>query len=436
MITVGDDMMYLTKKGYRVRIVDSIIQEHLKTFAAVCIEGPKWCGKTWTALNNSKSVIYIGNPNNNFQNRMLAELNPEFVLEGEFPRLIDEWQEVPPLWDAVRFKVDQSIQKGQYILTGSATPKRKGILHSGAGRINTLLMRPMSLYESGDSTGLVSLIDLFTHHFSSTPLSEVSLKHLIYLTCRGGWPGSINLDEKQAINVTKSYLEMIINDDVSKVDQIGRNKKKIQYLIKSLARNTSTIVSTNTLANDIKEFYDDTITSITITEYLDVLTRLFILEDQSAFDMNYRSNKRVAKSPKRHFIDPSLAIAALDLSSDKLLQDLNFYGFLFESMVIRDLRVYAEVYGGTVMHYKHFDTNVEIDAVVELSNGEWGAFEIKLGMNQVDSASANLLKMQKSIIENGKGKPPVFLAVICGLAQAAYLRSDSVYVIPITSLKN
>ena len=433
---VGDDSMYLTKIGYRERIIDSLIQEHLKTFAAICIEGPKWCGKTWTALNNSKSVIYIGDPKNNFQNRTLAELNPELVLEGNFPRLIDEWQEVPPLWDAVRFKVDQSTQKGQFILTGSATPKRKGILHSGAGRINTLLMRPMSLYESGDSSGKVSLKDLFYHNFLSTSLTDISLSHLIYLTCRGGWPGSIGLDEKQAINITKSYLETIINDEVVNIDQVLRNKKKIQSLIKSLARNTSTMVSTNTLVNDIKEFYDDTISSVTISEYLDVLNRIFVIEDQSAFDMNYRSNNRVAKSPKRHFIDPSLAVAALDLSSDKLIQDLNFYGFLFESMVIRDLRIYAEALGGKVLHYKHFDTNVEIDAVVELNSGVWGAFEIKLGMNQVDFAAENLLKMQNNIIDSKKGNPPVFLAVICGLAQAAYLRSDGVYVIPITTLKD
>jgi len=433
---VGDDSMYLTKIGYRERIIDSLIQEHLKTFAAICIEGPKWCGKTWTALNNSKSVIYIGDPKNNFQNRTLAEINPELVLEGNFPRLIDEWQEVPPLWDAVRFKVDQSTQKGQFILTGSATPKRKGILHSGAGRINTLLMRPMSLYESGDSSGKVSLKDLFYHNFLSTSLTDISLSHLIYLTCRGGWPGSIGLDEKQAINITKSYLETIINDEVVNIDQVLRNKKKIQSLIKSLARNTSTMVSTNTLVNDIKEFYDDTISSVTISEYLDVLNRIFVIEDQSAFDMNYRSNNRVAKSPKRHFIDPSLAVAALDLSSDKLIQDLNFYGFLFESMVIRDLRIYAEALGGKVLHYKHFDTNVEIDAVVELNSGVWGAFEIKLGMNQVDFAAENLLKMQNNIIDSKKGNPPVFLAVICGLAQAAYLRSDGVYVIPITTLKD
>lgn len=433
---VGEEALYLTKIGYRERILDSIIQEHLKTFAAICIEGPKWCGKTWTALNNSKSVIYIGDPKNNFQNRTLAELNPEFVLEGDLPRLIDEWQEVPPLWDAVRFKADQSIQKGQFILTGSATPKRKGILHSGAGRITTLLMRPMSLYESGDSSGKVSLKDLFSNNFLATSLMEVSLSHLIYLTCRGGWPGSIGLDEKQAINITKSYLETTINNEVSNIDQVQRNKKKIQSLIKSIARNISTMVSTSTLANDIKDFYDDTITTVTITDYLDVLNRLFILEDQLAFDMNYRSNKRVAKSPKRHFIDPSLAVAALDLSSDKLIQDLNFYGFLFESMVIRDLRIYAEAIGGKVFHYKHFDTNVEIDAVVELSNGLWGAFEIKLGMNQVDLAAENLLKMEKKIIESKKGKAPVFLAVICGLSQAAYLRKDGVYVFPITALKN
>lgn len=433
---VGEDSMFLTKNGYRERIIDTVIQENIKTFAAICIEGPKWCGKTWTALNNSKSVIYIGDPKNNFQNRTLAELNPEFVLEGDSPRLIDEWQEVPSIWDAVRFKADQSIQKGQYILTGSATPKRKGILHSGAGRINTLLMRPMSLYESGDSSGKVSLKALFNRDFLPTSLTEVSLTHLIYLTCRGGWPGSIGMDEKQSINITKSYLDTIINDEISNIDQILRNKKKIQYLIKSLARNTSTMVSTSTLVNDIKEYHDDTITSVTITEYLDVLNRIFVIEDQLAFDMNYRSNNRVAKSPKRHFIDPSLAVAALDLSSNKLMQDLNFYGFLFESMVIRDLRIYADALGGKVYHYRHFDTNIEIDAVVELSSGLWGAFEIKLGSNQIDMAAENLLKMQNNILESKKGNPPVFLGVICGLAQAAYLRSDGVYVIPITTLKN
>lgn len=353
--------MSLRKQEYRERIIDAIVKSKLASFGAVCIEGPKWCGKTWTALNHSNSVIYIGDPQNNFQNRLLAEVDPSIVLEGLNPRLIDEWQEVPSLWDAVRFEVDKTKNKGQYILTGSSTPKSFGVLHSGTGRIDRIMMRPMSLYESGDSDGSVSLRTLFDNTLKTTKTDAMTLSKLAYLTTRGGWPGALGMNEKQASDIARSYLKSILADDISKIDGVKRDSKKVKALIKSLARNVATSVSNATLIKEIKEFDGDVIDPNTIASNLDILTRLFIIDNQQAYDMNYRSTTRVAKTPKRHFIDPSQAVAALEMSPSMLLKDLNFFGFTFESLVIRDLKIYAEANRGSVYHFRHHDTGDEID---------------------------------------------------------------------------
>ena len=428
--------MALSKMGYRTRIIDDIIEIKLKSFGALCIEGPKWCGKTWTALNHSTSAFFIGDPKNNFQNRTLASIDPSLVLDGESPRLIDEWQEVPSLWDAVRFEVDNMPNKGRFILTGSSTPKNVGIMHSGTGRIDRILMRPMSLYESGDSDGSVSLMSIFNQQSIRTGVHQTSLQNLAYLATRGGWPGAIGMNESQAIDISRSYLKTLVNDDISRVDGIKRDQKKVKSLLKSLARNVSTSVSNQVLIRDMKEFDNDSIDSNTLSSYLDVLTRLFVIHSQPAFDVNYRSSQRVGKTPKRHFIDPSLAIAALELSPSMLINDLHLFGFIFESLVIRDLTIYAEANRGLVSHFRHHDTGDEIDAVVELDDGRWGAFEIKLGHNQVDEAAENLLKIKKNFDESNPQKSPTVLCVVCGLAEYAYKRNDGVYVVPITALKN
>ena len=425
----------MDRKKYLPRIIDNKIEEYLEVFGAVCVEGPKWCGKTWTSSYHSKSEIMIGDPSGNFQNRRLAEMSPELVLEGETPRLIDEWQEVPSLWDAVRYKVDSRADKGQFILTGSATPNHKGILHSGAGRIAKLKMRTMSLYESGDSSGEVSLEQLCRGEFEQTMTGAVDLKELISLIIRGGWPASLNLPAAAAALIPAEYLKAVIDDDVYRIDGIKRNTAKMKLLLRSLARNESTTATNKTLKNDIKETDDEDIDVETVKEYLDIFERLFIIENQPPFSSGIRSSVRIKQAVKRHFSDPSLACALLNATPDSLMADLNTLGFLFEALCERDLRIYAEAFGGNLYHYQDY-RGKEIDAVIELADGNWAAFEIKLGANQIDTAAENLLKIKQSIENDPKGKPPVVLCVVCGLANAAYKRPDGVYVVPITALKN
>lgn len=422
-------------QNYMPRIIDNTIQKYLKTFGAVCIEGPKWCGKTWTSLYHSNSKILLGDPSGNFQNRQLAELSPSLILNGEKPRLIDEWQEVPPIWDAVRHQVDQSTQKGQYILTGSATPNHKGILHSGAGRIAKLHMRPMSLYESKDSSGTVSLEALCHGRLIPTMTDEVDLNKIIHLIIRGGWPGSLSLTVDQASLLPAEYLNAVIDDDVFRIDGIKRNTTKMRLLLRSLARNESTTVTNKTLKNDIKEIDDEDIDVETVKEYLDIFERLFITDNQPPFSTGVRSSVRVKQAVKRHFSDPSLACSLLKITPSSLLGDLETLGFLFESLCERDLKIYAESFGASLYHYQDYQ-NREIDAVIELSDGQWCAFEIKLGANQIDSAAESLLNIKRSIENDPKGKPPAILCVLCGLTNAAYQRPDGVYVVPITALKN
>lgn len=425
----------MEKSEYRPRIIDKQVEEYLSAFGAVCIEGPKWCGKTWTSSFHSKSEIYIGNPAHNFQNRHLAEISPELVLEGDTPRLIDEWQEVPPLWDAVRYKVDQTHQKGQFILTGSATPNHKGILHSGAGRIAKLRMRPMSLYESGDSNGKVSLYDLCHGNLTSAMTGEVNLKKIIELIIRGGWPGSLGLSMEQAALLPTEYLNAVIDDDVYHIDGIQRDTSKIRLLLRSLARNESTTVSNKTLIKDIKAIDDEDIDGNTVSSYLDIFKRLFLTDNQPPFSTGIRSSVRIKQSEKRHFSDPSLACSLLRATPESLINDLETLGFLFEALCERDLKIYAESFGANLYHYQDYQ-NQEIDAVIELPEGDWCAFEIKLGANQIDAAAENLLKIKKQMESDPKGRPPAVLCVICGLSNAIYERPDGVYVVPITALKN
>lgn len=421
--------------SYKARLIDETVKKYLKIFGAICIEGPKWCGKTWTSRHHCKSEILLGSPEGNFQNRKLAELSPSIVLEGENPRLIDEWQDVPPLWDAVRYEVDKRAERGQYILTGSSTPRYKGIKHSGAGRIARLRMRPMSLFEAGFSTGEISLKDLCNGQITPKITGEVNLKSLAEYIIRGGWPGNQNTSIQEAGIIPSEYVKAVIEDDVHRVDDTPKNRQKVLLLLRSLARNECTTVSVKTLKNDIKEIDDEDVDTRTIAAYLDVLERLFLIENQNPFDTNIRSSVRVKQSVKRHFVDPSLACAILQLNTERMIGDLNTFVFLFESLVERDLRIYAETFGGKLYHYQNYQ-NQEIDAVIELEDGNWCAFEIKLGANQIEAAAQNLISIRNQIEKEKGSRPPKVLCVISGLSNAAYKREDGVFVIPLTALRN
>lgn len=424
----------MENSGYRFRIIDRKIDEYLSIFGALCIEGPKWCGKTWTSSFHSKSEIYLGDPAGNFQNRNLAQLSPELVLQGESPRLIDEWQEVPPLWDAVRFYVDQKGEKGQFILTGSATPNHKGILHSGAGRIARLRMRPMSLYESGDSDGQVSLGSLCRGEFQPVMTGEVDLRDLIYYIIRGGWPASLGLSAEDAAVLLRQYLDAIVEDDVYRMDGVRRDTVKMRLLLRSLARNESTTATNRVLKNDVKQKDDEDIDADTIASYLDIFTRLFLTENQPPYAGKIRSSVRVKQAEKRHFCDPSIAAALLGATPEMLLGDLETLGFLFEALCERDLRIYGESFDARLYHYQDYQ-NKEIDAVLQMPDGEWCAFEIKLGANQIDDAAESLVRLKNDIEKEEGGHPPKILCVICGMSSAAYQREDGVYVVPLTALR-
>ena len=363
-------------------------------------------------------------------------MSPEMVLEGLSPRLIDEWQEVPSLWDAVRYRVDQHTGKGQFILTGSATPNHKGILHSGAGRIGRLRMWPMSLYESGDSSGIVSLEKLCLGEAASALTGEVNLRDLIRYIVRGGWPGNLGLDTEHASLLSNEYLSAVLNDDVYRVDDVKRDTSKMEKLLRSLARNESTTVTNRTLIKDVKAVDDEDIDGNTVAAYLDIFKRLFLTDNQLPFSASgIRSAARIKQAEKRHLADPSLACALLKATPERLLGDLETLGFLFEALCERDLRIYAESFGGSLYHYQDYN-NREIDAVVEMPDGEWAAFEIKLGANQIDMAAENLLTIQREIASDEKAKAPKVLCVVCGLSNAVYQRPDGVFVVPITALKN
>lgn len=424
----------MEREDYRPRLIDNIIDSYLEAFGAVCVEGPKWCGKTWTSSYHCKSEIMLGNPDGNFQNRQLAQMSPSLVLEGETPRLIDEWQEVPQLWDAVRYKVDQSGNKGQFILTGSATPNHKGILHSGAGRIAKLRMRPMSLFESGNSSGDISLKDICEGRIEPKISGEVDLRKLIDFIIRGGWPANQETTLKQAAYLPIQYIRAVLDDDVYRIDNVKRDKYKMELLLRSLARNEATTVTNKKLKNDIKEIDNEDIDVETVPAYLDVFQRLFLTDNQKPFEAKLRSSIRIKQAEKRHLSDPSLAAALLNATPEMLLNDLNTLGFLFEALCERDLKIYAESFDADLYHYQDYNNN-EMDAVIAMPDGKWCGFEIKLGANQIDMAAENLIKIKNEIKANG-GIAPDSLCVICGLSNAAYQRSDGVFVVPITALRN
>lgn len=426
--------MTLKKEGYIPRLIDGELERYLTLFGAVNITGPKWCGKTWAAYNCCNSATLIADPKGNYQNRRLAMMDPTLIFKSDLPQLIDEWQDVPGIWDAVRYRVDDAGMKGMYVLTGSATPNRDGFVHSGTGRIKELRMSTMTLLERGISDGKVSLRGLFDCPEFSFPTQDMGLMDVIDYTIHGGWPGVMNMSTDASLEVARGYIETLLNNDIS-FDGVGRNPANMSRLIRSLARNESTIASKKALKRDMLENPDDPLISdSTLDEYLSVLERLHFIDFQPAFDPNMRSSVRVGKTPKRHLVDPSLTAAAMGMNVDSYINDLNSFGFLFEALCVHDLKVYAMISGGKVMHYRDGDGN-EIDAVVELSDGRWGAFEIKIGAHEIDNGARSLLKIDRKIRNQEHGRPPEFMCVICGMTNAAYVRDDGIYVLPPTSLR-
>ena len=421
-------------EDYRPRIADKLLAEHLSAFGAVCVEGPMWCGKTWTSMRQAASVCPIGDSADNFATRRRVEMDIQHAFDGPEPRLIDEWQIVPAIWDATRSQVDMKHGHGRFILTGSATPPRKGVHHSGTGRISRFRMRPMSLWESGASEGTVSLETVCANE----PVGVVSnrrpeLREIIELVLRGGWPESVGSPFEQAVRVPASYVRSLLDRKMPGVDESRHNRHKMELLLRSLARNESTSVGIATLRRDISGGEGIAMDEVTLSSFLDSVGRLFVTENIPPFSPSIRSGVRVKQSEKRRFCDPSIAAALLKATPPKLERDLNTLGFLFESLVLRDLLCYAESFGASVFHYRDYE-NREADAVVELPDGEWAAIEVKLGLNQEESAARNLLDLRRRIAEKG-GHPPQTLAVVVGLSGAAYRRQDGVYVLPITALK-
>lgn len=420
------------KGNYIERIVDAQLERYLKASGAVLIEGAKWSGKTSTAKEKSSSILLMQDPRRVKQNVSLAKTDPAVLLEGAVPRLIDEWQLAPELWDAVRYTVDERGQPGQFILTGSSSPAKDPTRHSGTGRIFRITMRPMSLYESGESNGSVSLNDLFSGAETVSGTSDLSLLDLGSVLTRGGWPGSLGVSEDVALLNMQMYVESIINTDISSVDGVNRNPVAVRELMRSLSRNISTPSAMSTIRKDMMGD-DDSISDKTVSSYINTLRRIFIVEDVPAWNPSLRSKTAIRESPKRHFADPSIATAMMRLSPDSLLDDPKTFGLLFESMCIRDLRVYSQSIDGEVFHYR--DRNdLEADAVVHLKDGRWCAIEIKLGVDSINDGARNLLKL-KNKIDTDRMKGPSFLMVLTSSGYA-YKREDGVIVVPIGCLKN
>ena len=426
--------MSLTEKNYKSRLIDDKISEYLKIFGAISIVGPKWCGKTWTALNHANSVTFMTEKSES----ELAKVNPKYIFNEERPQLIDEWQLVPTIWDAVRHECDKDHNKGKFILTGSTTltkeEEEENVYHSGAGRIALMNMYPMSLYESGDSTGDISITDMINGTANLKRIGKIELEKIAQLVIRGGWPENINVVvEKQGI-MPKSYIDSVIYKDINERKDKKRDPQKMLMLLKSLSRNESSVASNDTLVKDIEEFTDDEAmrsSRNTVADYLSVLDSLYLIANQEAFSINYRSSKRIGKSPKRHLVDPSLACACLDLTVSKLMNDLNTFGLLFESLVERDLRIYGEYLDAHLFHFRDNVSGDEVDAILEFADGSYGAFEIKLSHDGIDDAKKSLTKFYNNV-----SKKPKFMCIIVGYYEAVIQDPETgIYIIPITSLK-
>jgi predicted AAA+ superfamily ATPase len=423
-------------KKYKARIADEILKSRLLGKGAVLIEGPKWCGKTTTAEQIAGSILYMADPEKEKQNLTMAEINPKRLLKGEIPRLIDEWQIAPKLWDAVRFEVDHRNEFGQFILTGSSVPASyEHIHHTGTGRFSWLLMRPMSLYESLDSTGEVSLKMLFEAPEQIEGENMLDLKQLAFLVCRGGWPRATDLDGEIALEQAFDYYDAVVKSDISRADGISRNPERVKRLMRSYARNQGAQVSNTLLCEDIVVNEAETFDSDTVYSYINALKKIFVIEEMEAWNPNLRSKAAIRTSNTRYFVDSSIAAAALGVGPQDLIEDLNTFGLLFETMCIRDLRVFAEVLNGSVYHFRD-KTGLECDAVIHLRNGVYGLIEIKLGGDRLIEEGAENLKKLGNKIDTTKMRAPAFLMVLIGVGDYAYRRQDGVYVVPIGCLKD
>lgn len=422
-------------KEYRKRIADDILTRKLEGKGAVLIEGPKWCGKTTTAEQIAASILYMDDPEKKEQNISMSELNPKRLLKGETPRLIDEWQLAPKLWDAIRFEVDHRRELGQFLLTGSAVPvDTEEITHSGTGRFTWLTMRPMSLYESGDSTGDVSLKDLFENNTVDGE-SDMTIDRLAFLACRGGWPQAIDMRDDIALDQARDYYDAVVRSDINRADNIQKNAEKVRRLMRSYARNQGSQVPNTVLARDVSANDEESMSKETVATYLNALRKIFVVEDMPAWNPNLRSKTAIRSSDTRYYVDPSIAAAALGISPNDLINDLNTFGFIFETLCIRDLRVFADALDGQVYHYRDKDGQ-ECDAVIHLRNGQYGLIEIKLGGDKLIEEGAQSLKKMESKIDTDKMKAPSFLMVLTGVGGYAYRRKDGVCVVPIGCLRH
>ena len=423
-------------KDYRSRVVDEILKKKLKGKGAVLIQGPKWCGKTTTAEQIAKSILYMTKPDEKNQNLTLVDINPSLLLQGEVPRLIDEWQVAPKLWDAIRYEVDHRNEEGQFILTGSAVPaKMNEVIHSGTGRVAWLLMRPMSLYESGESTGQISLKDLFEAPEKIEGINKLDMNEIAFLVCRGGWPRSIFMENEIALEQAYDYYDAVINRDISEADGISKNPERVKRLMRSYARNIGTQAANDTIKRDMSASDSESLDTDTIASYINALKKIFVVEESPAWNANLRSKTAIRTSNTRYFVDPSIAVASLGIGPNDLLKDLNTFGLLFETLCIRDLRVYAESISGQVYHYRDAN-NLECDAVIHLRNGSYGLVEIKLGGDTLIEEGVKTLKKLASCIDVSKMNEPSFLLVLTAVGTYAYRREDGVYVVPIGCLKS
>ena len=420
-----------TMAQYLPRIADGMIQGALQASGAVLIEGAKWCGKTRTAQQAAKSVLMMQDPDRKASYLQTAAIKPSLLLEGDTPRLLDEWQIAPILWDAVRFTVDQRDAVGQFILTGSAVPADNTTAHTGTGRISRMRMRPMSLYESQDSAGSISLTALFQEEKEISAINPLSIERLAALLVRGGWPASVGMGNDISEKRVRDYVDAVINQDLSRVDNVEKRPGKVRALLRSLARNISTEASLTTLRNDM-ESHDESITLPTVSSYMNALERIFVVEDLPAWNPALRSKTPLRTTAKRHFVDPSIATAVMGISSERLLDDFNTFGLLFESLCIRDIRVYADALDATVFHYRD-KTGLETDAVIVLRDGRWAAVEIKMGANEFDAAAVNLKKFVNRV-NTDKMREPSCLMIVSA-TEFAFRREDGVFVVPIGCLK-
>lgn len=425
--------------NYRPRIADKLLENKLKGMGAVLVEGAKWWGKTTTGEQHAASMLYMDNPKDRTSNIQMVKINPDFLLKGATPRLIDEWQIAPELWDAVRFAVDHRDEDGQFILTGSVTPLSdeddEKIHHSGVGRIARLRMRPMTLWESGDSTGEISLGVLFQGAEDVFGSCDKELYDIAWLMCRGGWPRAVNQSKDIALGRAFDYYDTVVNVDVKEPDKVERNPERVKLLMRSYARNQGAQVSLGAICADMRANDSDTLDDRTVYSYLRALRGIFVIEDTKAWNPNLRSKSAIRTSDTRYFTDPSIAVAALGIGPDDLMNDLNTMGLFFETMCMRDLRVYAQALDGDVYHYRDGD-GLECDAVVHLRNGSYGLVEIKLGGDSLIEEGVKSLKRLGKKIDTTRMKSPSFMMVLTAVGKYAYRRNDGVWLVPIGCLKD